>query len=234
MPSLVYSPYMVNTRMLIRHLIEASIFDERTLLRTKWTSPKQLMAWLRANGFQKKGSGSFGAVFIRPGYNRVIKLSTKEDVCWMRFAEWALSVTNNPHLPDIKWMQQYTGSKGQKFFLALVEKLAPFNRHAIMNTTDLIGLAYLYVHEDWFQGQGIFHRLVKEGIVDEDDLAEDVAISRWLKKSKGSRKFIATLRTAENRATGVCSYDMHPGNIMYRPSDQKLVVIDPLADLTNL
>ncbi len=218
-------------------LNEASIFDERTLLKTKWTNPKQLMAWLRKNGFQKKGSGAFSAVFVKPGYNRVIKISNKQDDCWIKFARWAQSVTNNPHLPNIPWVNFYTGPKGEQFFIAIMEKLAPFNQTTIDNTIDLPGLIFMYLHDDWFQeNYKILSRLVDEGLVSrEDPWNPNIRrrLLRYLREVQGGKRFILTLKAAEKKGTGKCAYDMHDGNIMYRPSDRRLVLIDPLADMND-
>ena len=235
--------------MRLQHLAEASIFDERTLQKTHWTNPKQLIGWLKNNGFEQKGSGSFGAAFVKKGYNRIIKISKKQDDCWVRFAKWAMSTTSNPALPDISWMKTYRDQTGEQFFIAVVEKLAPFNQTAINNTVDLPGLVYMYLHEDWFQlDMNIGKRLNKEGFIlsshelwqyrNEGKRVDHIAVERrrllkYLREVNGGKRFILTLKAAENKATGRCSYDMHEGNIMYRPTDKRLVLIDPLADLND-
>lgn len=217
-------------------LNETSIFDERTLQNTAWNSPKQLIGWLKKNGFEQKGSGKFGAAFIKPGYNRIVKLSKIEDKCWIKFAKWALSVTSQPNLPNIPWMKTYTDNRGQTFFLAVVEKLRPFDQVAINNTADLTGLVYLYLYEDWFDADPkLEKRFEKEGLINADDTDYSTIRRRlfyWLRNAKDGKRFILTLRAAQNRATGGCTYDMHDGNIMYRPSNKRIVVIDPLADLS--
>jgi hypothetical protein len=125
--------------------------------------------------------------------------------------------------------------EGDKFFIAVIEKLAPFNRAAIKNTKDVAGLAYLYVYEDWFQGNmAIEDRLIKEGVIYNKDAAFNPQVKKFLKNAKTGKRFIRTLKSAQKFATGACDYDMHDGNLMYRPSDQSLVIIDPLADLSEL
>ena len=221
--------------MRLFQLTEASIFDERALIKTQWNSPNQLMGWLRKNGFQQKGSGKFGAAFVKPGYNRIIKISKIEDKCWIKFAKWAMSTTNHPSLPNIPWVKTYRNDHGQQFFLAVVEKLRPFDQVAINNTVDLPGLVYLYLKEDWFDADPrLEKRFEKEGIIRADDEDYDTIRRRlfyYLRTAKNGKRFILTLRAAQNRATGGCSYDMHEGNLMYRPTDKRIVIIDPLADL---
>lgn len=229
--------------MRLQQLAEASIFDERTLQKTQWNSPKQLIGWLKQNGFEQKGSGSFGAAFVKKGYKRIVKISKKQDDCWVRFAKWAMSRTSNPALPKISWMKTYHDQRGEQFFIAIVEKLAPFNRSAMMNTVDLPGLAYMYLHEDWFMNDNsIWARLLKEGIIKDyssdrtrfdTDMLNRRRVLKFLRESTSGKRFILTLKAAENKATGRCSYDMHDGNIMYRPTDKRLVLIDPLADLND-
>jgi len=218
-------------------LTEASIFDERTLQKTSWNSPKQLMGWLKKNGFQQKGSGKFGAAFVKPGYKRIVKISKVEDKCWIKFAKWTMSVTNQPNLPNIPWVKMYRDSTGSQFFVTVIEKLRSFDQVAINNTVDLPGLVYLYLYEDWFDADPkLEKRFEKEGIIKQDDTDYSTIRRRlfyFLRNAKGGKRFILTLRAAQNRATGGCTYDMHDGNLMYRPSDKRIVVIDPLADLSG-
>lgn len=224
--------------MRLQELLEATAFQEKFLQEYDWNSPKQLIGWLKSKGFQQKGAGKFGAVYLRPGYKNLIKISMREDKCWLKFADWTLGVTHNANLPNIWWVRRYNDSKGHEFFIALVEKLTPFNKTAIMNTVDLTGLVYMYLYEPWFDRNGDFEdRFVKDGLIKADDTDYDTMRRRlfyWLRNAKDGKRFMLTLKSAENRATGGCDYDLHTGNLMYRPSDKKIVVIDPLADLAAL
>ena len=96
----------------------------------------------------------------------------------------------------------------------------------------------MYLHEEWFSDDpGFEKRFDKEGIIDEKyDLDHTIRrkLFYYLRNAKGGKRFILTLKAAQNRATGGCVYDMHSGNLMYRASDKKLVVIDPLADLAAM
>jgi len=223
-------------------LNEVSAFQERKLQETDWKHPREVRRWLESKGFQKKGIGSFAHAYIHPRYKRIVKISKRQDVCWLRFAYWTLKMTANPSVPYIDWIRVY--GQDDKFFIAVVEKLAPYNRTAVMNTIDLPGLAYLYINETWFMSDvDIEDRFIKEGILDAKAKYSDVdeedeyivrKLKRYLKSAKGGKRFINALRAAEKRATGLCSYDMHEDNLMYRPSDRRLVVIDPLADLSEI
>jgi hypothetical protein len=146
-------------------------------------------------------------------------------------------MTTNPAVPYIHWVHTYYSDEGTEFFIALIEKLEDFNRPAIAQTTDLPGLAYLYLKhgfdmDDWVTTL-ILKRFESEGILN-DEIPEgdgDKAIRKYLKNAKGGKTFVNTLISAKKYAYGGCTDDIHEGNIMYRPSNKKLVVIDPLADL---
>lgn len=234
----------------ITQLQEVSAFQERKLMDNDWQTPREVMDWLRSKGFQKKGSGQFSAAFVHPGFKRIVKISKKQDECWLRFAYWTLKMTSHPNVPYIDWVRVY--GENDKFFIAVVEKLAPFNREAIKNTTDLAGLAYLFIYEDWFEyDQNIIRRLIQEGIIDEEQVkrkypgARRIAqnkiadtvyrpqVKRWLRTAKTGKRFINVLKSSQKFAKGGCAYDMHDGNLMYRPRDRRIVVIDPLADLNQ-
>lgn len=216
----------------IAQINEVTAFQERKLMDHEWKNPREVMNWLRSKNFQQKGSGQFSAAFVHPGYKRIVKISKKQDECWLRFAHWTLKMTSHPNVPYIDWVRVY--GENDKFFIAVVEKLAPFNKNAIANTVDIPGLAYLYLKEDWFQNDhNIEDRLIKEGVIYNEDALWVPQIRRYLQNTKSGKRFINVLRSSKGFAKGKCAYDMHDGNLMYRPSDRRLVVIDPLADLNQ-
>lgn len=212
---------------------EVTAAHDRALEARDWKNPREVMRWLEERGYQKKGSGSFAVAYVHPQYRRIVKISKRQDVCWLRFAYWTLKMTSNPSVPYIDWVRTY--GKDDKFFIAVVEKLAPFNRQAIRDTVDVAGLAYLYAYEDWFEGdQNIERRLKEEGIIYNANAAYMPQVKKWLKTIKTGKRFINTLKAAKQFSSSPCTYDMHDGNIMYRPKDRRLVVIDPLADLNDI
>jgi len=218
---------------LTQQITEVTAFQERKLMDNDWKNPREVRNWLRSKNFEQKGSGQFSSAFVHPGYKRIVKISKKQDECWLRFAHWTLKMTSHPNVPYIDWVRRY--GEDDKFFIAVVEKLAPFNRQAIMSTVDVAGLAYLYLREDWFQGdEKIERRLIREGVIYNEDAAQAPQIRRYLQNAKSGKRFINVIRSSKGFAKGKCAYDMHDGNIMYRPSDRRLVIIDPLADLNQV
>ncbi len=217
---------------LTQSLTEVTAFQERKLMDNDWKNPREVRNWLLSKNFEKKGSGQFSTAFVHPGYKRIVKISKKQDECWLRFAHWTLGMTSHPNVPYISWVRKY--GEDDKFFIAVVEKLAPFNRHAITNTVDVPGLAYLYLREDWFKDdKNIKRRLINEGVIWNEDAALVPQIRRYLQYAKRGKRFINVIKSSKKFARGKCAYDMHDGNLMYRPSDKRLVVIDPLADLNQ-
>jgi hypothetical protein len=233
--------FQINTAMRLDEITKAL---ERKLESHDWKSPREVMRFLRKQGYKQGGQGSFGAVFVHPTRNKIVKISKRQDVCWLRFAYWTLKMTSNPSVPYIDWVRVY--GEGDKFFIAVVEKLAPFNKQAIMNTKDLVAIAYLYSHQNEWDINGplidaMETRLIQEGAIHDKNSYDlehwkfEARAKKFVKTSKApGRRFIRTLQSAQKFAKGQCSYDAHDGNLMYRPSDQSLVVIDPLADLDVL
>ena len=219
----------------LTQLDEVTAFQERKLQDSEWKNPREVMRWLESKNFQRKGSGQFSSAFVHPGYNRIVKISKKQDECWLKFAYWTLKQTSNPSVPYIDWIRVY--GEGDKFFIAVVEKLAPFNRNAIMNTVDLPGLAYLYLKEDWFEDDAnIRRRFEKEGIL-RKGISRNVerrTLNNYIRNAKGGKRFLNAVQSSKRFATGKCAYDMHDGNLMYRQKDRRLVVIDLLADLSQV
>ncbi len=221
-------------------LTEATIFDENVLKNTAWKNPKELAVWLKQNGFKRLGQGAFASAYAKSGSNRIVKISTAEDNCWISFATWALKQTKNPYLPNIPWFKTYQskGKKGQilTFFVTIVEKLKPFNESIVDKIDDPVVLATLYVHTDAGAEYrtSIGRRLNQLGVLDKRDLIPGKLSHRIDKatqylKNHTNHKFLKTIMQVEKMTTKNCWNDMHTGNFMYRPATNTLVITDPLA-----
>jgi len=210
-------------------IVEASIFDERTLKNTAWESPKQLVTWLRANGFKKLGGGVFAAAYAKPGHNRVVKVSNRQDDCWIKFAQWAMSKTNNTHLPKIPWIKRYQGKRKGKvteFFITIIERLKPLTNQAILRITDpgvLLGLMY-YADLDSNTEDSIDAAMSK--ISGRNVKVPDLYSPRIPAKYK-THPFIKAI-TQINKLGGGCFSDLHSGNLMVR-NDGTIIITDPIA-----
>lgn len=215
-------------------LQEADINDERTLLNTKWTRPKEVEAWLKANGFKKIGGGAFAGAWLKGGSKRVIKVARKPDPCFLNFAKWAVTKTNNPHLPDIPWIAEFPITegphKGEHFFIVPVEKLQPFTPALMKNMSDPVILASLFINKElWAEERKlVFRRLKQELNLPETQKEATLKIKRFLNQNKNHR-WVKTLAQIKSIAGGNCIDDLHTSNMMWRGSNKKLVVTDPLA-----
>ena len=211
---------------------EATIFDERTLLNTPWKSPKQLRTWLERNGFHELGEGAYAEVWGKPSHRRIVKISTDQDKCWIKFAKWAMNQTANPYVPNIPWVKYYEGTleysdRPRKFFVTIIERLHPFDddMDAIVGRiNDPVVLAALLKHgEGWMMSEedALVSRLKQLRVG-----TSESTINRILRNNQ-NHKFVKTLK-AIKRMSGRCFGDLHSGNVMAR-DDGTIVITDPLA-----
>ena len=211
----------------IEFVTEASIFDERTLKNTQWKSPNQTIRWLRKNGFKQIGRGWFAVVFAKAGHNRVVKISTAQDDCWIAFAQYAQTKTNNPHLPKIPWIKRYQGDRhgiAQEFFITIIERLDPLNDQTIPRITDkgvLFGIM-LFANLDFSTVDSIEDAYNNQPGL---SMANDPEIITKYR----NHPFIKTVQEI-NRLPGDCTSDLHSGNLMIR-KDGTVVITDPLANI---
>ena len=215
-------------------LQEATIQDERVLLNTKWERPKDVEVWLKENGFKKIGGGAFAGAWLKGGSKRIIKVSRKPDPCFLNFAKWAVTKTNNPHLPDLPWIAEFSitsgPNKGGKFFILPVEKLQPFKREQMKQIKDPVILGSLLVNKQLWaeERKDVFRILRRELDLPETQKEAVPKINRFLNKNKNHR-WLKTLAQIKAVAGADCIDDLHTSNMMWRPSDKRLVITDPLA-----
>ena len=210
-------------------ITEASIFDERTLKNKAWKSPPETIRWLKQNGFKEIGDGNFAVTYAKPGHNRVVKVSTQADVCWIRFAQYAMSVTDNKHLPKIPWIRRYQGNRegiAQEFFITIIERLLPITSDNITSIKDPAILLGLFHYGDFapFMRNRILDALHVIGYAKDEWLDGDEKI---VAAKFGDHPFIQALEMI-NSTKGRCWTDLHEENLMVR-SDGTIVITDPIA-----
>lgn len=214
-------------KLLKELLQEASIFDEKELLNTKWTSPQELQQWLKSHGFKKLGSGVFSAVYGKPEHSRVVKISKRGDECWLKFAKWLMAQTKNPYLPHVPWIKEYQGirkGKPETFFVTIIEKLEPFTTESIKQIKDPVVVAMLLLKGDfWAAEKKVLQRRLEELGYDTPQEQKELLMDN------NNHLFVNSLRMVTKRGGKSCIGDLHSGNIMFRPSDKAVVITDPLA-----
>lgn len=208
-------------------LAEATIFDERELLNTPWKSPRELISWLRSKGFRRLGGGVFSAAYGKPGHKRIVKISKREDKCWIQFANWAMRLTANPYIPNIYWFKPYKGTrkgKQETFFVTLIERLRPFTIGNIKRIDDPVIVAALLRYGYWVEGE----QDELEDHLDALGYGTSTRTVQRILKQYSNHKFVQTIKRFERFGGPECSSDIHSGNLMLR-DDGTLVITDPLA-----
>lgn len=206
---------------------------------------QELGPYLHKKGLKELGSGAFAVVYGRRGSNRVVKISTDLDKCWLKYANWAMGQHNNPHVPDIHHLESYTittsghgtrsGRRASPVFFAVMERLLPFAEEHINVEKNLPILAYLAR----YQGFDAFTKM-QRGVGQKQNpfnrphsyWSPDPKYMHRLNKFAGEGKKHPAVklfrRVAEKWKN--CQGDFHDGNIMIRPSTGEFVVTDPVAD----
>lgn len=163
----------------------------------------------KEKGYSVIGRGASALVLGSDSSSDVIKIGPKSD-CWLNLAK---AKSSNPHLPDILSLEMVGDH-----YVAKVEKLRPVKETFFKTGLFQCIAAWLTVHGNWVNGKDVYlNKYSKEQIVQmsENLEQEKPAIVQALKVILGAK--------------GSCNLDMHPDNMMRRPSDNTLVFQDPLT-----
>jgi hypothetical protein len=160
-------------------------------------------------GYQVISRGSGAIVLGNSHTDDVIKVGPATD-CWLNIAKVH---SNNAHLPDIKSLEMHGNH-----YLAKVEKLRPVKETFFKTGLFQCIAAWLYLNGGWKNGRDVYLNRFN------DDQLNTMAAD--LEKVKPD--IVQALETIIH-AKGSCNFDMHPENMMRRPSDNTLVFQDPLT-----
>lgn len=208
-----------------------------------WKSVKQVQAFLRREGYKRLGKGAFAEAWAQHGSDTVIKISTVEDVCWLRYAKWAKSQPDNPHLPKIHSLKTYNTKDGT-LFVARVEKLKEVDHYFDKIMTQIgrekdykkvaemlwVGLLGYDTIQDLLSESNIVRSLANSTIKKEyfphftvpEMIAHLLAGARRTKLAQTVKK--AHQYILKDRQ---CYEDLHAGNVMMR--GDTVVIMDPAA-----
>ena len=212
---------------------------------------------LRKQGLKNLGKGQFAVVYGRPGSGRVVKVSKKEDYCWLQYAEWCMK-QRNPHVPVIYHLESYEVSiddterpnpyirfpsdtppeektKGVPVFFAVMESLNPFKLANIDIKANLPLLAYLSEYVDGVHvPEEVFAQALGVPLPTYGDRDPEQSNKFWRKIDKltqqGSKHAAVKLFKKVEHMWERCSGDMHDGNLMIRPSTGEIVITDPIFE----
>lgn len=212
----------------LSQLTEATIFDENQLKRTQWESPRKVRSWLKSQEFKHLGGGAYAAAYGKKGHKRIVKISMKQDNCWLKFAKWTLTQTNNKYLPNISWVREYSGTRKGKqeiFFITLMERLDPYSTKIIKQIDDPVVLAAILLEGDLYAPE---RKVLRNALNINFHFDTDKELKELLLDNH-NHKFLKTIQTVK-KVGGKCEQDLHTGNFMYRPKTNTIVITDPVAE----
>jgi hypothetical protein len=163
----------------------------------------------KAKGYEVIGRGASALVLSSDSAQDVIKIGPKSD-CWLNMAK---KKSSNPHLPQIDSLE-LVGDH----YVAKVEKLRPVKETFFKTGLFQCIAAWLFVHGNWANGKAVY--LGKYGPDAIKEMSENLEQNR--------PEMVEALKTILS-SKGSCNLDMHPDNMMRRPSDNTLVFQDPLT-----
>lgn len=177
--------------------------DAKLLVKTDLTLPIEIIKYLESQGYEKLGEGQYAQVWGMPNSNAVIKVSTQQDKCWLRFVEFVHS-EKSPFLPKISRIKRWNYD-GKNYFIAFIERLKslPYNSKWLNFALRVESLAVTYKNR------------FRPTEADLDFADNNIELAGLIKRLS---RFIER---------NPCSFDFHVGNFMQRPKTGQLVIIDP-------
>jgi len=225
---------------------ELTAQDQMSLNMTKWKSVAQVQKFLKSNGFKQLGAGQFSQAWTAPGENTVVKISTQEDVCWLRFAKWVRKQASNKHLPKIHSIRTYNTKDGE-LFVSRIEKLEEVDDYffeieqLLTKEKDPSKVAeMLWVRTlDYdnprhiLQDMSVIEPMLKSPLRKNPKfkgISIGHLILRIMQEYTTTSPLIKTVRKASKEVLQDrrCFADLHSGNIMKR-RDGTIVIVDPAA-----
>ena len=162
-----------------------------------------------SKGYEIIGQGASAMVLASDTSDEVIKIGPAGD-CWLNITKVC---KQSSHLPDVRSVEMYGDH-----YLAKVEKLRPVKETFFKTGLFQCIAAWLYLHGSWANGKDVYlNRYTEEQL---NTMAEDLATNK--------PDIVKALQLIL-QSKGSCNLDMHPDNMMRRPSDNTLVFQDPLT-----
>jgi hypothetical protein len=163
----------------------------------------------KAKGYEIIGRGASAMVLGSNSSDEVIKVGPKSD-CWLNVAK---TKSSNPHLPQVSSLEMVGDH-----YVASVEKLRPVKETFFKTGLFQCIAAWLYVNANWTNGKDVY--LGKYNA----DAIKQMSVNL----EEGKPEMVSALKVIMG-CKASCNFDMHPDNMMRRPSDNTLVFQDPLT-----
>lgn len=211
-----------------------------------WKSLRQVQAFLKREGFKRLGAGAFAEAWGKPNSDTIIKISTVEDACWLKYARWAKRQKGNPHVPKINSIRTYNTKDGQ-LFVARVEKLNEIDDYYdVIDSTvgklddfQKVG-EMLWIRMLDYDGSGTgpapagpIFQAMKNSPLRNHELLKGLTPVEMVRRILDLYKESAIGKTVRSAHQHIlkdkrCFRDLHAGNIMQR-DDGTIVIMDPAA-----
>jgi hypothetical protein len=208
-------------------------------------TPDEFQNFLIKNGYNKLGGGAFASVYSMPGSNAVVKIIKKYgDRCWLDFAEY---VKNHPSkfFPKISNIRVYkhtaiSNEYGEPninpVYYCLIEKLVSLDDIPISDTTiDMFCFLHKYYNLSYWGNLADFYMdWLDENNKTVHDMNFDTFVSWRADIYTDGNQFYNVYKNIGQILKSGCKTDMHEGNVMYRPSTNTPVIVDPSYDPATL
>ena len=165
-------------------------------------------AYLEKNGFERIDAGTKSSIYAKSGYNRLIKMNFKYDFGAFWYMQYCKkNFKKNPYLPKVYY---YTGSGAS--FIAIMEllKWTPKNKPS-KDESKILNLFNSFIYSVNIQRSIDKYR---ELIKFKDHKLYQLLYDLYIHQKKGV-KFMFDITATYN--------------ILYRPRNNHLVIVDPLS-----
>ncbi len=178
----------------------------------------------KEHGIKALGSGAFGRVFQHPMYKNVVtKVYKASDRDYARYVKWAMAHQSNPWVPKIIEQVKYESKDGNMNIL-FMQKMKSFRdaseaAHSMMRMVKK-------VNPDMDKGDyDHLLEIIYDGVESGDFEAwkDFVFESEIMDDKHFAQLWGGFIRPNQAR------FDIHDGNMMYRPEDGQVVITDPVA-----
>ena len=196
--------------------------------------PREIDAYLCQNGYTQIGAESaFAWVYGSKNSKSVVKVSQKPDPAWVSFVDFCSQHRGNPHLP--KMARKLIQYNNEGYFIAFMELLkesmdAP-DQENIMLAYCMTKFPELYPSgpkRDWNNAISFYYREAFHRSPKKQDLEK--MYRAWIKRNP---LFESTLKLVLQHKQE-WRMDLHSGNIMYRRTNNKFVIVDPYFGLHKM
>lgn len=184
------------------------------------------------------GRGAYGAVFsLNDRSDRVIKYSRRHDDAWAVFAKICFDLDGiSKHTMKVHAFRDHREDMNS-FYVAVVERLVPLNHYSVpteivelanrlsdcsevYSNRSLIDLDTCRSSNDWWRPSPAHAGCLKNDFE---------YIERYHSELHALVQMLTDIYGEIRLSNKPCQLDLHLGNMMYRPSDNSLVITDPFA-----